>query len=206
MFVKAFAEGFAVCDYHTETAATTIDEEIQGRDGQRLALVSLDYLAAATAHTLSVLHPGNLAGSRTTTSALALSGQKVINVTDAPTDPAGNATAANDIIAFQLTDNTWEFDTVASLSTKAITCTNNITGVDAGAGATAIAAGGRVVIFGVVGDGYCFNVHLTASVVTAYNNTILALAPYMGDPMYVTVDNATNAGFLNNLVFAYINK
>jgi len=206
MFIGAYASGFVVKDYHTETAGTTIDEEIPGRNGQRLALVAVDYLAAATAHTLSVLHPGTSAGSRNTTSAAALSGQKVIACTTAPTDPAGNATAANDIIAFQLTDGNWEFDTVASLAGSNITCTNNITGVDAGAGGTAIASGGRIVIFGVVGDGYCFNVHCTASVVTRYVNTLIAVAPFKGDPLYVTVTNATNAGFLNNLVFAYINK
>lgn len=198
MFIGAFASGFVVKDYHTETAGTTIDETIQGRDGQRLALVAVDYLAAATAHTLSVLHCGNLAGTRTTTSAIAASGQKVINVTDSPTDPAGNATASGDIIAYQLPTGVWEFNTVASLATKAITMGTNI--------AVAVAAGAKVRIFGVVGDGYVFNVHCTASVVTRYVNTLIAAAPFKGDPLYVSVDNATNAGFLNNLVFAYINK
>ena len=198
MFIGAFASGFVVKDYHTETAGTVIDETIQGRDGQRLALVAVDYLAAATAHTLSILHCGNLAGSRTTASADAASGQKVLNVTDAPTDPAGNATAASDIIAYQLPTGVWEFNTVASLSTKAITMGTNI--------AVAVTSGAKVRIFGVVGDGYCFNVHCTASVVTRYVNTLIAAAPFKGDPLYVTIDNATNAGFLNNLVFAYINK
>jgi len=198
MFVRAYANGFVVKDYHTETAGTTIDEEIPGRDGYRLALVSLNYLAAATAHTLSVLHCGSLAGSRTTSSAAAAAAQKVLNVTDAPTDPAGNATASGDIIAYQVETGAWEFNTVASLSTKAITLTTNI--------AVAVSSGAKVRIFGVVGDGYCFNVHLTASVVTSFDNTLLALAPYRGDPLYTTVTNATNAGFQNNMVFAYINK
>lgn len=206
MSINAYISSYLGFGYHTETAATLIDTEIPGQNGKRLALVGLDYLAAATAHVLSVQHCGSLAGSRTTTSALAVSGQKVINVTDAPTDPAGNATASGDIIAWQNTDGSWEFDIVDSLSTKAITITNNIQGVDAGAGATAIAAGGAVRIFGIVADGAVINFGLTASVVTHFDDTILAQAPFFGDPLYVSINNATNAGFMNSLLFAYINK
>ena len=206
MFVGAYASGFHVSDYHTEAANTAIVETIPGRNGQRLALVSLNYLAAATAHTLSVMHCGSLAGSRNTASVLALSGQKTITCTSAPTDPAGNAAATPDIIAFQLSDGTWEWDTVASIAGSVVTCTNNITGVDAGGGGTAILAGGKVRIFGVVGDLSYYGVHLTASVVTSFDNTLLVAAPFKGDPLYVSINNATNAGFLYNMVFAYINK
>ena len=206
MSINAYISSYLGFGYHTETAATLIDTEIPGQNGKRLALVGFDYLAAATAHTLSVQHCGSLAGSRTTTSALAVSGQKVINATDAPTDPAGNATASGDIIAWQNTDGSWEFDIVASLSTKAITITNNIQGVDAGAGATAIAAGGAIRIFGIVADGAVINFGLTASVVTNMQDTILCQAPFVGDPLYVSINNATNAGFMNSLLFAYINK
>ena len=128
MSINAYISSYLGFDYHTETAATAIDESVPGQNGKRLALVGIDYLCGATAQTVNIMHCGSLAGSRTTASALAVSGQKVINATDAPTDPAGNATAANDIIAFQLTDGTWEFDIVASLSTLAITITNNIQG------------------------------------------------------------------------------
>ena len=206
MGINAFVSSYLGFDYHTETAGTAIDEEVPGQNGKRLALVGVDYLNAATVQTINVMHCGKLAGSRTTASALAVSGQKVINATDAPTDPAGNATASGDIIAFQLTDGTWEFDIVDSLATLAITITNNIQGVDAGAGATAIAAGGAIRIFGVVGDNYSFVIGLAASVLTHFDDTILAQAPFVGDPLYVTNANATNASFQHNLLFAYINK
>lgn len=206
MSINAFISSYLAFDYHTETAATVITEDVPGQNGKRLALVGFDYLNGATAHALAIMHSGSLAGSRTTASALAVSGQKVVNATDAPTDPAGNATASGDYIAFQLTDGSWEFDTVASLATLAITITNNLQGVDAGAGATAIAAGGAIRIFGILADGANFQFGLTASVVTNYQDTVLAQAPFVGDPLMVYDANATNAGFINNLLFAYINK
>ena len=198
MSINAFISSYLTTDYHTETAATAIDEAIPGQNGKRLALVGFDYLNAATAHSLVVMHSGSLAGSRTTVSAAAAASQKDIVCTDAPTDPAGNATASGDIIAYQVTGGGWEFNTVASLSTLTITLTNNI--------AIALLSGAAVRIFGVLGDGFTFNFGLTASVVTNYQDTVLMQAPFVGDPLYVSIDNATNAGFLNNLLFAYINK
>lgn len=207
-FVGAYAASFKPFDYHTAAGGTAIDEEVQGKEGLRLALVTMNYLCGATAQDVNIMYANDsVAGSGAslnTTSALALSGQKVIACTTAPLDPAGNAAAANDIIAFQLTDGTWEFDTVATLAASNITCTNNITGVDAGAGATAIAAGGKVRIFGIIADGSVFKLHLVAATLYDENNTILAWHPFIGDPFYVSNPNATNDSFQNSLIFAYI--
>lgn len=204
MDIPAHVYSFVTKDYHTEAANTAIDETIDPIDGATLALINLEYLAAATAHIASFMF-ANGTGSRNTTSAAALSGQKVIACTDAPKDPAGNAAAASDIIAFQLTDGTWEWDTVASIAGSNVTCTNNITGVDAGAGGTALAAGAKVMIFGVVGDNSSQKVSLTASVVTRLDGLSL-VHPYPGEPWYLSITNATNAGFLYRLVCAHINK
>ena len=206
MGINAYVSSYLAKDYHTETLGTAIDEEIPGQNGKRLALVGFDYLCGSTAHTLKVLHCGSVAGSRNTMASAAVSGQAVLNVTTSPTDPAGNATASGDIIAFQLTDGTWEFDTVASLSTLAITMNNSITGLDSGGGAAAVAAGAAVRIFGVISDGFNFTFGLTASVVTHFDDTILCQAPFIGDPLYVSNANPTAQSFQNNLLFAYINK
>ena len=210
-FVGAYASGFTVFDYHTETGNTAIDEEVPGVEGNRLALVSVNYLCGATAQNMYCLYAKDNAASGAVGSsrnhngaAVALSGQKDIVCLVAPESPAGDVAAASDIIAFQLTDGTWEFDTVASLSTKTITCTNNITGVDAGGGGTAIAAGARVQIFGVVADATGFVLHLVAATLVNESNTILAWHPYMEEPFYVTNPNATNDSFQNNLIFAHI--
>jgi hypothetical protein len=209
MSIEAFVHSFLTKDYHTEIADTAIVETLDGKDGLRLVLKAMNYLAAGTAHTASFMYAEDAAGqtgsSRNTASAAALSGQHHITCTTAPKDPAGNAAAASDIIAFQLTDGTWEWDTVAALAGSIIECTNNITGVDAGAGGTAIAAGGKVLIFGVVGDNKSQKLGLTASVVTK-GDELAIVQPYVGEPMYLSINNATAAGFLNSLVMAYINK
>lgn len=198
MSVPAFVSGFITFGYHTETAGTTIDESVPGVDNKSLALLNIEYLAAATAHDVSVMYASGT-GTRTTASAAAAISQAVLNVDDAPKDPSGNATASGDIIAYQVSTGAWEFNTVASLSTKAITLTNNI--------AVAVLDEAKVRIFGIVADGSLFSLHMLASVVGKYGSGDIALVhPYMGDPFYVSSDNATNAGFLNNMVFGYINK
>jgi hypothetical protein len=140
------------------------------------------------------------ASSRNTTSAAAAAAQAVIDVTTTPRDPAGNAAAASDIVAYQCTDGTWEFNTIASVATKAITHNANL--------AKAVASGAKYLIFGVVGDGACLKLKSTASVQKdwiAYAGPVL-VHPYVGEPFYVTIDNATNAGFLQNALFAHIDK
>jgi len=209
MGIPAHVSGFRVFDYHTEAANTAIVEYIDPVDGERLALINLAYTAAATAHVASLMYAGGVGGtgSRNVASALALSGQKVINVTNTPLDPAGNAAAASDVIAFELTDGSWEWDTIASVATKAITCTNNITGVDAAAGGTAIAAGAKVMILGVVGDAVSQQISLPATTLTEYGKGELTLVhPYFGEPWMLSITNATNAGFLWNALFGHINK
>ncbi len=198
MSINAFIHSYLAFDYQTQSLGTAIDEEVPGQNGKRLALVGFDYPCGSTAHSLKVLHCGSLAGSRTTASADAAISQAVLNVTDAPTDPAGVATASGDIIAYQVTGGGWEFNTVASLSTLAITLNNNI--------AIAVLSGAAVRIFGVIGDGAEFTFGLTASVVTHYDDTILCQAPFVGDPLYVSNANPTAQSFQNNLLFAYINK
>ena len=219
MSYGAFITSFASVDYHTETAATPITENIQGKDGLRLALLSGSYLNGSTAHTLCFMYAKDAAAypgsARNTidgaTAAHILSNQKVIDVVTTPRDPAGNAAAASDVVAYQLIDGTWEWNTIASVSTNAITLTSDIVGVDAEAGGTALADGAPFMIFGVVGDGAYLALPLTVSVVNSWGATaggsgIVLVHPYVGEPFYVYDANATNAGFLNNLLFGYINK
>ena len=193
----AYISGFQVVDYHTETAGTAIQDNIQGQDGKRLALISFDYTNGATAHTMYCMFASGT-GTRIATTAAAAAAQADIVVSAAPKDPAGNAAASGDIIAYQVTGGTWEFNTVSSVSTLTITLTTNI--------ATAVLSGAAVRIFGVVGDGMGHVISCGASADTVYNGTIIAVSPYKGDPVVMYDANATNAGKLNSALWAYINK
>jgi hypothetical protein len=219
MSYGAFITSFHSVDYHTEANATAITENIPGKDGLRLALLAGSYLNGATAHTLCFMYAKDAAAypgsARNTingaTAAHILSNQLVIDVNTTPRDPAGNAAAASDIVAYQLIDGTWEFNTIASVSNKAVTLANDIVGVDAEAGGTALADGSPFLIFGVVDDGAYLALPLTATAVNSWGATaggsgIVLVHPYVGEPFYVYDANATNAGFLNNLLFGYINK
>lgn len=198
MSIPAFVSGFKTFGTHTETAGTAIDEEIPGSDNVTLALIESLITTGATAHLGSLMYAQGT-GTRITCPLGAASGQKDIVCSEAPKDPAGNAAAASDIIAFQVNDGTWEFDTVASLSSLTITCTNNLTGV--------IAATGKVRVFGIIADGANFGLTLGASADNELGKGEIAFVhPYMGDPFYLSIDNGTNASTIRNLVFAYINK
>jgi len=198
MGIDAYVSGYTFVDYHTEAANTVIDEAIQGVDGKRLVVNAFEYLAAATAHDISIMHPGSAAGSRTTASAAAAAAQKDLICTTAPVDPAGNAVANLDILAYKITGGAWEFNIAASLAASTITMTTNI--------AVIVPILAPIRIFGVIADGAVQTIHCLASVVTSGADGIYAANPYKGDPSYVSVDNATNAGFLNRMVFAHINK
>ena len=89
MSIPAHVTGFKTYGYHTETAATVIDEEVPGKDGKTLALTNFEYLAAATAHDVSFMFAQGT-GTRVATTAAAAAAQKVINVDVAPKDPAGS--------------------------------------------------------------------------------------------------------------------
>lgn len=194
----AYISGFQTVDYHTEIADTAIDEEIQGQNGKRLALIAYEIVTAGTAHILYLMYPGTAAGSRNTTSAAAAASQKVIDVTTTPLDPAGNAAAGSDIVAYQCTDGTWEFNTIASVATKAITHTTNL--------AKAVAAGAPYRIFGVATDNSSHQITLTASTTNKSDGKLIAVNPYKGDPWYVSIPNATAASKIYHMLFAYINK
>lgn len=193
--INTYIDGFTAKAYHTENADTVIDEEILGRDNLRLALIGYAYLAAATAHVMSVMYPG---GTRTTSDAEAAKDQKDLVCVAAPKDPAGNAVASGDIIAYKLDNGSWEFNVVASLATKTITMAVNLS--------RKVLKGSPIRIFGVVGDGAVFNFTFGAGAVTEKHGSIYMVSPHTGDPLYVSINNATNAGTLNNLLFAYINK
>lgn len=189
---------------------TIIQHNVPGLTGFRATMLRALYSAAGTAHTLSMLYPATtngghapaaatVAGSKNTASAGAAAGQAIINVTSAPTDPAGNATASGDIIAYECTDGTWEFNVVDSLAVLAITVVTNL--------AKAVAAGGKVRIMGVLADGFCQTLPCAASVTTEFESENgVIMHPDVGEPCVIQSNNATATGTIQQVNMAYINK
>lgn len=180
--IDAFVSGYQAFDYHTEAFGTVIAENIPGKNGTYLALVDMRYLCAGTAHTASFMYAKGT-GSRNTASIAAAAAQKDITCTDAPKDPAGNAAAASDIIAYQCTDGTWEFNTVASLAGSVITLTNNI--------AKALLAGAKVMVLGVVGDNQSQRLTMTVSVENKFGEGRLCSIhhEFISEPYVLSIDN-----------------
>ena len=211
--IPAYVYGFEFVDYHTEPLNTAIDEQIQAQNGHRLALIDFEYLNDTTAHTCCLMFArdnaatGAVGSSRNTCTAAVLSGQKDIITVVAPESPGGDATAAADIIAYQLVDGTWEFNTVTGIVGSTISLTNDIAGIDAGAGAVAMYAGAKVMNIGIIADGANFVIHLLVSVITRRGEGSLSVVhPFMGEPFYMSINNITAAGWLNYALFAHINK
>lgn len=200
MGASAYVHGYRTQGQKTETAGTIIQVNVPGHDGQTLALLRAQVITQGTAHLLSLLHATGT-GTRTTAAQAEASGQATLLCADEPKDPAGNAAASGDHIAYQLSDGSWEFNTVSSLSTADITLNNNI-------GSPGIAAGGKVRVFGVVGDGAAQKLSLVASTTNDYHASgdIVLVHPYAGDPWIVQIDNGTAASTIRFLTFAYINK
>lgn len=204
MSVPAYVSGLVPFDYHTETAGTAIVENIPGKNGSRLALLDMRYLCAGTIHTASFMYAKDAAAypgsSRNSCPAGALAAQKDIVCGVAPKAPDGVAAAASDIIAYQCSDGTWEFNIVTSLAGSTITCTNNL--------AKAILAGGKVLILGVVTDNQSQRLTMTVSVENKFGEGRLCsiLHEFMDEPYVLSIDNATAAGKLNGLLMAYIDK
>jgi hypothetical protein len=198
MSVPAYVYSFYSVGYKSIAFGTPIDYAIPGSDGKKLALIDGRVTAAGTAHTLSLMY-ANGTGSRNTASAGALASQAHVLTTDAPKDPAGNAAANLDICAYQCTDGTWEFNIVSSISGSDITMTNNLV--------KPIAAGTKVMIFGVVADGSLFKLAVPASGQSKFGEGRLCIVhPYVSEPFYVSDNNITATGSIDNLLFGYINK
>ncbi len=210
MSIPAYVYNFFPIDYHTEAFNSVIDEEIPAQDGHRLALIDFEYLNDTTAHLASFMYANDAVASpgssRNTNLAAIVSGVTEITTVVAPMDPAGNVAANLDICAYQLVDGTWEFNVITGIAGSVLTIAA-VQGVDAGAGAAAVALGAKIMIFGVIADGAVQNISLPVSVVTRKGEGRLGrVHPHMGEPWYLSIDNPTAQGFLMSALCAYINK
>lgn len=189
------------------------------------------FTTTGTAHVLTVMRPLSMTFNNANPAqpcscyltAAAAASQAVININQNPGTytaytfnnnatprTANNGIAANDNVAYQYPDGTWEINTVASVSTLAITLTNNLaTG--------GLAAGAPVWFFGVKTDTnpYDAQAHPKFNLYSPSNPTTINLGsegyPWMGtfnrgQPLLLTVDNGSNASVLERLTASYSDR
>lgn len=191
----------------TEAAATRIRALVPGDRHGFTYLTFLRYTAAATAHTLTMMRGHSF--SRTTT---AIASGVTVVVEDALTDAAGNALAAADVVAIQLADDSWHLGVVDTGGWNAGTKTITLTAGTTLTGTVGVAAGGRVISYGVAGDSGHANYTLTAgaSATTNYpavaNSGPLAKSAQRNEPIIVDSDNATAAGTLEAVSAVYAKR
>lgn len=195
----AYIHSLKTFGVHAEAFGTIIQENIQGKEGVTAAMLRLAITTDTTAHTASFMYAEGT-GTRFVTTAAAAAAQKDMAASIAPKDPAGNAAAASDVIAYVVTGGAWEFNTVASLAVLVITLTTNI--------AVAVLSGAKVRIFGIIADGAVMTLTCTASVTNTWsdNGEPIIVCPTVGDPMVMQIDNATAASVLDDMLCGWINR
>ena len=209
LFVVAVAPfaGFGGNGFGTTTqTAGTVIQVLVPPDRRGFTRVSkFVYTAQGTAHTGTFLRPLG----RTTVAAAAAAAQTDLVLTANPGTTAAyggitNGIAANDFIAVRTkSDNITRLYKVSSVSTLTITLTANLT--------VALAVGDDVWFFGITTDtdGRTGQAHpaftLTASAATTVSDSdggvVASLLP--DEPILFNSNNATAAGTLNQLNYAY---
>lgn len=199
MSIPAYVTGFLTKGYHTETTGTAITEELPANASGRLAVINGSYTTDDSAETLSFMYADGT-GSRTTAASEAASGQADITTSEAPKDPAGNAAASGDVVAYRVDNGTWEFNTVSSVSGSTITFNNNL--------ARKVLEGDEVNVIGAQGDGAEIQLRAAASGTHEFGNGEIAVVhPYKGEPMYLSASNSgTSDSQLDFLVLVLLDK
>lgn len=201
----------------TQTAGTPIVALVPPRKWKRTKLSYLQYTSGATAHTMTLMKEL----SRVKAYAAVAGGGTTLVLTQDPglysalpewlgrgitPGTANNAIAANDYIAYQCIDGSWEFNKVSAAAAGAVSGTVSLT-VTA-VGNSGIAAGATVYYFGASGDTdpHYNRAHSqlkpTASATTTYPSaaggaTVVEQSYHMESPILVFVDNITAAGTLD---------
>lgn len=186
----------------TATAGTRIRALVPGDKHGYTYVTFFRYTVSTTAHTLTLMR-GQSYGKAT---AAVAAGGTSLAVDTALLDGAGNAIAANDVVAYELAGGGWGLDTVSGwdAATKTITLTS---GPATGSGG--IAVGGKVVSFGVAGDAnhadyqFASGTSTTASFPAVANAGPLCKGATLNDPVVFDSDNATAAGTLEALSAEY---
>ncbi len=182
----------------TANAATVFAALLWPKKNNFSRLTSLTYRTGTTAHQPIVMkvastRPGVTPAFTgfTTFSADAAISQAVMNLTADPAGLTANGSLLNThYLAWENSDGTYSFDLISSVSTLAITMTNNLP--------VAVKAGGRVWCFGAITESFHFPIDTLASTILPLTdaNGGLCVSNNRYEPLLVYSANATAAGFL----------
>ena len=156
-------------------------------------LSSFSYRAGATAHTLTVMKPI----AATTLASAAAAAQPVIALTADP-----GSIAANDYLVIEKPDGTFHTAVVLSVAGLDITLTANVP-------AGGFATGAKVWFLGVPGDQSADDKYeLPASATTRLADYVAGWNASVDryEPIVLHVDNATNAGVMQQTCAAYCDR
>lgn len=207
MDARIYLGALSVTGAKTQTAGTVITQLIQPKVGGIARVNKINYTSGSTVHTLQFLRSQ---GSTTTTAAAAAGDSTITVASTSPiTSDFSSATetlAANDWIAIQSTDGTYELAKVSSVSSLTITLTATLAkAVSSGAtvyafyelARAATAAGRPAILF-----------YPTASTLSSIgcedHASAIVDGVARGAPVMVHSDNATAAGYIQALAGAYL--
>ncbi len=193
----------------TETLGTVIRVLVPGDKHAYTYLTHLRYKVAGTAHTLTMMKGQS---SADVTTAVPAAGTSVI-VDAALLDGAGNALAANDVLAIEVTNiasgvKGWHLSLVTTWTVGTLTIVI-ATAIPAG---FRVDVGGRVVSFGIPGDaGHADNTILTGTSETVSHPAVSNSGPLLrsatkNEPIIISSNNATAAGVIEETSAVYATR
>ena len=182
--------------YKTETAATAIQQNIDPRDGERIAIIALGMSCGATATTSQLMQA--LGESKISTAVA--SGATTGFVAGADFQISGNTVASADFVSLELDDGSYQYTTIATGTYSDFSI--------AAALLDTVAVGNKVFGFGIAADAGHIRLNLTASVQTTWaQDGGVFFANAKGRPMIVLHNNnAAAAGSQDYVTIGYIER
>lgn len=201
----------------TQTAGTVITRLIEPHRDGITRLTGVQVKTLTTAHLLTLMRPCN----RVRFTAAAAAGQAVVNISADPgvypsgVRAAANVIAAGDFVVYEVADGTFVVDTVASVSTLAITLTTNLP-------TSGVKSGGLLWWYGIVTDVNPNDAqthprwNLDASTATYLtradgltsipDHKLLDIGGGKYQPLILHIDNGTAASILESVGVEYVRK
>ncbi len=181
--------------YKTETAGTAIRRAIRSRLGARARISSWAVTPGVTAHEMVIM----VSQARGTTTSEAAAAQGAVPLNDIPTDFAGALTVATDLFILTHEDGSQGIYEVSSLSGLTVTFTPVLT--------KKVLSGAKWWFMGVAGDHTDRRFRCAASTFREFKGTdsrlVAGVSGGNDEPLIVSVDNITNAGYLEHVAFTY---